>query len=537
MTGSDIFIGWNGVNKSVDHSHASSTVTGVVEQVAKSAGNSSLSSHAVTECELAVTVETILALASVAKLDSIIGHASGERVAIVSREVANTEWIWIAGAIEASFSVDADISADAVVKTKLALVNVDTSFWRLVRALPVETANSDKWHSISVETFVAQTVEAFLGVVSDAGGVLVTKVISLIAGIDASVASVKISTFLLSHAAVLTSDTFVDILASWLTVQRVDARSVTVRISLVETLKHADIFVALLTSAGKLFSLWLDDRAHTSPSTWTIDADVVGVNFVSAHERTRSINAVVMISGKNAVTSEWIDALVNVEAVGWKAGIVSNVANFASAKSNVLLVNINRTFASFASRIEFSAVHGKTESEWVSVTAALVANGFSYSNNDSVDAPITSVNKVTWINSSGTFININAASNSINSAFSHEASSAAVAVVLVLGGTSDKTTKAVESTPVVGSGAKTVWISGDVALVASLVVHADTVAWVHSAVSCSIVERIADNWVDVTFINIDELPDTIIGEGGHILSPSCLSSADDGISVVESDVS
>lgn len=236
MARSDIFIGWNGVHKSVDHSHASSTVTGVVEQVVESACNSSLSSHAVTECELAVTVETVLALASVAKLDSIIGHASGERVAIVSREVANTEWIWIAGAIEASFSVDADISADAVVKTKLALVNVNTSFWRLVRALSVETANSNEWHSIPMETFVAQAVEAFLGVVSDAGGILVTKVISLVTGIDASVASIKISTFLLSHAAVITSDTFVDILASWLTVERVDARSVTVRISLVETL-------------------------------------------------------------------------------------------------------------------------------------------------------------------------------------------------------------------------------------------------------------------------------------------------------------
>lgn len=351
VAGSDIFVGWNSVHESVDHSHASSAVAIVVEQVAKSAGNSSLSSHTVAECELAITVETVLALASVAKLDSVIGHASGERMAVVAREVADTERIWIAGAVETAFCVDADVGADAVVETELALVNVDAAFWRLVRTLAVETADSNKWFSVAVETFVAEAVEAFLGVVSEAGGVLVAQVISLVTGIDASVASVKIGTFLLRHAAVLACDTFVDVLASWLAVERVDARSVAVRISLVETLEHADIVVALLTRAGKLFSLWLDDRAHASPAAWIIDADAVRVNFVSAHERTGSVDAVVVIGCENAVASEWIDALVNVEAVGWKAGVVSDVASFAGAESNVLLVNIDSTFSSFAGRI------------------------------------------------------------------------------------------------------------------------------------------------------------------------------------------
>jgi len=458
LAGSDIFVGWDGVHKSVDHSHASSTVTVVVEQVAESASISSFS-HTVTECELTITVETVLALASVAKLDGIIGNASGERMAVVSREVANTEWIWIAGAVEASFSVDADVGADAIVESKLALVNVNTSFWGLVRALAVETANSNEWFSITVETFLAEAVEAVFGIVSDTGGIMMTEVISLVTGIDASVATVEIGTLLLSHAAVLTSDTFVDVLASWLTVERVDARSVTMRIALVETFEHADIFVALLTSTGKLCSLWLDDGAHASPSAWIIDADTVGVNFVSAHERAGSIDAVVVISGENAIANVWIDALVNVEAVGWEDGIVTFIASFAGAESNVLLVDINSTFASFAFSIIFSAVHGKTKSKWIRIRAALVTNCLSHSNNDSVDTPFTSVSKVTRINSSGTFVDINAASNSINSAFSHEASSAAVAVVLVLGSTSDKATETVESTPVVWSGAKTVWIS------------------------------------------------------------------------------
>jgi hypothetical protein len=218
VAGSDIFVGWNSVHESVDHSHASSAVAVVVEQVAKSAWNSSLSSHTVAECELAITVETVLALASVAKLDSVVRHASGERMAVVAREVADTERIWIAGAVEAAFCVDADVGADAVVETELALVNVDAAFWRLVRTLAVETADSNKWFSVAVETFVAEAVEAFLGVVSEAGGVLVAQVISLVTGIDASVASVKIGTFLLRHAAVLACDTFVDVLASWLAV-------------------------------------------------------------------------------------------------------------------------------------------------------------------------------------------------------------------------------------------------------------------------------------------------------------------------------
>ena len=84
VAGSDIFVRWNGIHKSVDHSHASSAVTVVVEQVAESACNSSFSSHTVTESELTVTIETVLALASVAKLDGVIGHASGERMAVVS---------------------------------------------------------------------------------------------------------------------------------------------------------------------------------------------------------------------------------------------------------------------------------------------------------------------------------------------------------------------------------------------------------------------------------------------------------------------
>lgn len=451
VAGSDIFVGWNSVHKSVDHSHASRTVAVVVEQVAQSAGNSSFSSHTVTECELTITVETVLALASVAKLDSVVGNASGERMAVVSSEVANTEWIWIAGAVEASFCVDADVGADAIVETELALVNVDAAFWRLVRTLAVETADSNKWFSITVETFVAEAMEAFLGVVSDAGGVLMAQVISLVTGIDASVASVKIGTLLLSHAAVLASDTFVDVLASWLAVKRVDARSVAVRVSLVETLEHADIFVSLLTCAGELFSLWLDDRAHASPSARIIDADAVGVNFVSAHERTGSVDTVVVISGENAVASQWIDALVYVEAVGWKAGVVSDVASFTGAESNVLLVNIDGTFSSFAGRIEFSTVHGRTKSKWINIIAALEADSLGDGNNNSVDAPFASSSKVTWISSSGTFVDINAASNAIDSAFSHEASSTAVAVVLVLGGTSDEATEAVESTPVVGS--------------------------------------------------------------------------------------
>ena len=388
-----------------------------------------------------------------------------------------------------------------------------------------------------METFVAEAVEAFLGVVSDASGVLMAKVVSLVAGIDARVASIKIGTFLLSHATVLASDTFVDVLASWLTVKRVDARSVAVRISLVETLEHADIFVSLLTSAGEFLSLRLDDRAHASPSAWIIDADAVGVDFVSAHERTGSVNAVVVISCQNAVTSKWIDALVNVEAVGWKAGIVSDVAGLAHAESNVLLVDIDHTFSSFTSRIGFSTVHGSTKSKWISIRAALVANGLSGGCDDNIDAPIASASKVTRINSSGTLVDINAASNAIDSAFSHEAGSTAVAVVLVLGGTSDEAAKAVESTPVVGSGAKTVWISRDVAVVASIVVDADAVTWVHRAVGSSIIKRVADNWINVAFINIDELPDSIIGEGGRILCPSWLSSADDGISVIKSDVS
>ena len=74
-----------------------------------------------------------------------------------------------------------------------------------------------------METFVTETVVSIFGVVSNASCIGVAKVISLAALIDASVATIKISTILFSHAAVVASDTFVDILASWLTVKRVDA--------------------------------------------------------------------------------------------------------------------------------------------------------------------------------------------------------------------------------------------------------------------------------------------------------------------------
>ena len=115
----------------MDHSHASGTITVVVEQVFETRGNTSLSSHTITECELTITIETVLALASVAELVGVIRNASGKRVAVVSREVADAEWIWVAGTVEATFSIDANVN-DAVVETELALINVDASFWGLV---------------------------------------------------------------------------------------------------------------------------------------------------------------------------------------------------------------------------------------------------------------------------------------------------------------------------------------------------------------------------------------------------------------------
>lgn len=74
-----------------------------------------------------------------------------------------------------------------------------------------------------METFGTETVVSIFGVVSDASSISVAKVISLAALVDASVATIKISTILFSHAAVIAGNTFVDILASWLAVKRVNA--------------------------------------------------------------------------------------------------------------------------------------------------------------------------------------------------------------------------------------------------------------------------------------------------------------------------
>jgi len=209
-----------------------------------------------------------------------------------------------------------------------------------------------------VVSFLTEAVEALVGVVSDAGGVGVTEVISLAARVDASVASIEISAFLFSHAAMCACDTLVDILASWLAVQRMDASSVAVRVALVETLEHADVFIAGLTSTSVLGSLRLDDRANASPSAWLVDTDLVGVDFVSAFERAGSVNAVVVRSSENAVADIGSDALVNVEAVSRETENVSFIASLARTEGNVFLGGIDGTFTSLAVGVVFSAVHG-----------------------------------------------------------------------------------------------------------------------------------------------------------------------------------
>jgi len=158
---------------------------------------------------------------------------------------------------------------------------------------------------------------------------------------------------------------------------------------------------------------------------------------------------------------------------------------------------------------------------------------------DNVDAPAASCwSNCARIDSSGTLVDINATSNAINSSFLHEARNTAVAIVLSPHGRSGVTIEAVDNTPVVGICAETEWVIRDDAVEASFIVDADAV--VSTAIdgrnSSRICESIAGELIE-TFIDVDELPDSIIGKCGHVLGPSWLSSANNGISVVKSDVS
>lgn len=201
-----------------------------------------------------------------------------------------------------------------------------------------------------------------------------------------------------------------------------------------------------------------------------------------------SVDAIIVSSSQNTIASEWVDALVNVEAVSGETSIVLNKSRFALAESNVLHCCINDTFTSLGNRIAGTTVHAVAKTKWIVLGAALESRrGSGGVSDDSVDTPATNCGAVVSA-SIGTLVNINTSSNTINSAFSHEASSAAVAVVLVLGSTSNKAAEAVESTPVVWSRAKAMWISRDIAFVATLVIHADAVTNATGAVGSSIIE-------------------------------------------------
>ena len=200
-----------------------------------------------------------------------------------------------------------------------------------------------------------------------------------------------------------------------------------------------------------------------------------------------SIDAIIVSSSQNTIASKWVDALVNVEAISGEARIVLFKSRFALAESNVFLGGINDTFTSLGNSVSGTTVHVVTKTKWIILGAALKANSSGEISDNCVNTPAT--NCATVVSRSiSTLININTSSNTINSAFSHEACSAAVTVVLVLGSTSNETAETVESTPVVWSRAKTVWISGDVTFVATFVIHADAVTDASSTVGGSIVE-------------------------------------------------